>query len=334
MTPELQDAFARQGRACATMGSAFMAGLMAVLPEVWPAGGELADAVARLPGAPGPEGASIPLRVASGLHALVLAGRDPALAAVWPGGEGGDLREAVAQAMVQQGGWLADWVQRPPQTNEVGRSAPLAAAARVVVARTGLPLALFELGASAGLNLLFDRHAAPGSPVDLRPVWTGEGPPDVPLPVLTRRGVDLTPLSPVTDALRLTACVWPDQAARLARLRAALAVAASDPPQVDRGDAGNWLAARLAEPVPAGVVRFVFHTIAFQYFPPATQDRVRATIEAAGGRATDTRPLAHVALEADATPGSAALTLRLWPGGAVRNLARAGFHGEWIDWRG
>lgn len=38
-------------------------------------------------------------------------------------------------------------------------------------------------------------------------------------------------------------------------------------------------------------------------------------------------------MEADATPGSAALTLHLWPGDRHIALGRADFHGRWIDWQ-
>ena len=55
-------------------------------------------------------------------------------------------------------------------------------------------------------------------------------------------------------------------------------------------------------------------------------------MDAAGRAATQAAPLAWVAFERDATPGSAALSLRLWPGGAPRLLARCDFHGAWARW--
>jgi hypothetical protein len=78
----------------------------------------------------------------------------------------------------------------------------------------------------------------------------------------------------------------------------------------------------------------VYHTVAWQYFPPETQARCRAALEAAGARATAEAPLAHVGMEADATPGGAALTATLWPGGEARTLARVDFHGRWVAWQG
>jgi hypothetical protein len=77
----------------------------------------------------------------------------------------------------------------------------------------------------------------------------------------------------------------------------------------------------------------VFHTVAWQYFPAETQARCRAALAAAGARATPDAPLARIGMEADAAPGSAALTVTLWPGGETRELARVDFHGRAVDWR-
>ena len=78
----------------------------------------------------------------------------------------------------------------------------------------------------------------------------------------------------------------------------------------------------------------VYHTIAWQYFPPETQARCRAALAAAGAQATSDAPLAHVGMEADGTKGSAALTVTLWPGDETRQLGRVDFHGRWIAWHG
>jgi len=55
-------------------------------------------------------------------------------------------------------------------------------------------------------------------------------------------------------------------------------------------------------------------------------------LDEAGAAATPGRPLAHLAMEADGSGKGAALTLRLWPGGGVRQLARVCYHGRWIEW--
>ena len=135
----------------------------------------------------------------------------------------------------------------------------------------------------------------------------------------------------MTDRLRLIAYLWADQPDRLARTAQALDLAARLRPDVTRGDAIDWLANRLTTQH-SGALHVVFHTVAWQYFPPATQARGTALLAAAGAKASPDAPLAHLTMEADTTPGSAAVTLTLWPSGQVIRLGRADFHGRSIDW--
>lgn len=332
-----------QARSCAALGSPFTARLLTLAADRLAPGTALADRLLGWPGDISARGASVPLRLAGALHALALDGSDPALAAAYaaPPGDAA-LWAAVASALARHEARLMRWLDSPPQTNEVGRSAALIAAGHWLAARHGLPLVLSELGASAGLNLLWDRYALAlpdGSrrgPVEaaltLAPGWTGALPPDAAVRVIDRAGVDLNPLDPAADRLRLLAYVWPDQPDRLARLRAALAEAGRSHPPVARGDAADWLSARLATRHP-GALHLVCHTIAWQYFPPGTQARCRAALDAAGAAARDDAPLARLAMEADGAGPGAALTLTSWPGGGTVELARVDFHGRWIDWR-
>ncbi len=298
---------------------------------------------ARLHGWPGDmsaRGDAVPLRLAAGLHALVLSGRDPGLAAVWPAPAAvtdATLWAAVADALARHEAWLTDWLDRAPQTNEVARSAVLIAAAHWL---GGGSLVVSELGASAGLNLLFDRWRleTPGgglgpeaAPVRLAPRWTGGPPAPADVTIADRAGVDLHPCDPVTDRLRLLAYVWADQPQRLARMAAALDVAARQRPGVAAGDAADWLAGRLGVRH-AGALHLVCHTIAWQYFPPVTQARCAALLAEAGAVADADAPLAHLSMEADAVRDGAALTLTLWPPGAAWVLGRADFHGRWLRW--
>lgn len=336
-------AFRAQGRACARLGSPFMARLMAALADLWDGESPLARPWAGYAGDLGPAGASLPLRVAGGLHALHLSGRDPALSAVYPPAEPSEaaLRAAVADALTRHAGFLLEWTARAPQTNEVRRAAVVAAAARWLAARHPLPLALSELGASGGLNLGLDRFAleiggrryGPADPVlTLAPAWEGPLPPEADVQVAERRGVDRMPLdvSTAEGRLRLLAYLWADQPERLARTRAAIA---ADTAPVDAGDAADWLEAGRAAPRP-GRLHLIFHTIAWQYFPQATQARAAAAITRAAAAATRNAPLAWLAMEADGNAEGAALTLRLWPGDHALALGRADFHGRWIRWEG
>lgn len=342
MNAELQKAFSRQASACAGLGSGFTAQLMELLPGLLPNAPRLLARLDAWPEAPGPEGASLPLRLAGGLHALVRAGQAQDLAAQYPPNPGECLEAPLARVLAEHEDWLDSWIESPPQTNEVGRSAVLIPVARALAERFGLPLRLSELGASAGLNLRFDafrlrageKLIGTASTVLLTPDWRGRALAEGPDPkVIDRRGVDLAPVDPCRDADRLMAYVWPDQTERLRRLEAALDLATRIPAPVDRGDAADWLEARLADPG-AGSCHMVFHTVAHQYFPKTTQDRIRAAMEQAGAAATATAPLAWVGMESDGGLEGAGITLRLWPGDLRADLGRAGFHGQWVDWRG
>lgn len=331
----IRDAFRDQARACAALGSPLMERLMTGLADALRPGDPVSDRVLGWQGDASSRADSVPLRLAGGLHALILTGRDPALAAAYASET--DPTEAALAAVRRHPAFLLDWLASPPQTNEVRRSAPLIAAAHWLTARFGLPLVLSELGASAGLNLLWDHYALTvedqtfgpkRTTLTLRPEWTGPAPPPFAPTILDRRGVDLNPLDPVADRLRLLAYLWADQPDRIARTRAALDIASQMCPPVDRADAADWLEARLQTPQD-GALHLVFHTVAWQYFPRATTVRALAAMERAG----QDRPLARLAMEADDQARGAALTLTLWPGGKTIPLGRADFHGRWVDWQ-
>lgn len=342
----LSDAFLDQAHSCVALDSPFMGQLLTCLAQHWPADTALAARFATFEGDIGPRGHSLPLRLAGGLHALVLSGQAPELAAAYPPVRVDDaqLSAAVLKALETHEAFLLDWVESPPQTNEVRRSAALIAGAQVAAARFDVPLVLSELGASGGLNLMWDHYAlhigktviGPKAPaLTLAPDWEGPLPPDAHVKVAERAGVDLNPLDArdPDHLLRLTAYLWADQPERLALTRAAAAV--FDAP-IARADAIDWLEARLATPRP-GHLHLIQHTIAWQYFPQEAQARGVALIEEAGARATMDTPLAWLALEndGDATGRKgAALTLRMWPGDIKLTLGRADFHGRWVHWTG
>lgn len=339
----LQDALQFQARACAELGSPFTATLLRVIAGNLKRGTPLNDRLLDWPGNLGPSGESVPLRLAGSLNGLVLDKVAPDLARCYPPNpvpSDDALWSAVDAAMTDHADRLNDWLNSPPQTNEVARSAVLIAVGHWIRARSDLPLRLSELGASAGLNLNWDQYALAlgdlvlgpeNAALTLHPAWDPPPPPAAAPRVMERRGVDLSPLNAAdpADQLRLCAYVWPDQTERLDRIRSAFAV---PPAVVDRGDAADWLVSRLLEQ-PDKQMHLIYHTVAWQYFPAKVQARARALIEAAGARATPTRPLAWFGMEADSidAPG-AGLTLRLWPGDLTIPMGRADFHCRWVRW--
>ena len=341
---DLLDAFRHQSVSCANLGSPFMGRLFALLADNWPGDSALACKCATFQGDLGPAGASLPLRIASGLHALVLQGNDLAQAYPPQTVSDADLLGRVLDVIDDKSEFLCDWIDSPPQANEIRRSAVLIAGAHVALQHFDLPIRLSELGASGGLNLMWDRFALVANghrfgpdtaPVTFRPDWTGPVPPKATPNVVERCGVDLRPLDPTKekDLLRLTAYLWPDQPDRLEMTRAAAGCASS---LVEQGDAIDWLDRRLnAEH--QGQLHMIQNTVAWQYFPSEAQARGLALIRAAGERATPSMPLAWLSLETDGDInglGGAAITLKLWPGDLSIMLGRADFHGRWIRWTG
>lgn len=284
---------------------------------------------------PGPS--ALALRLMGAVHRLVLSGRAPELAKHYPsaGGAAGDAWPAFLGVLHERRDELRGLVERPVQTNEPGRCAALLGGFLEIARANGLPLRLLEVGSSAGLNLRFDRYryelgherwGPAGSQVPIRARVTGMPPLDTPLEIASRAGCDTSPLDPRSDEDRLTLAsyVWPDQVERHERLRAALTVAEDVEAPIDRAVAASWTEARLAEPA-GDVTTVVFHSIVMQYLPDDERERFERALENASG------PLAWLRME----PGDESLTeirLTLWPGGEDRLLARAGYHGDPVDW--
>lgn len=335
-------AFVRQAEGATKLDSPFMEKLCNMLGEQLDRKTETGRRVLDWPGNADVFSDALPLRLTGGLHALVRRGGAPGLSACYPPNALPDedtlwaaLRPVLAEPE------LLLWLDRAPQTNEVGRSAVLMSGLLVVADLFPQPVELLELGASAGLNLLLDRYGYdlggvragdPESVLQLRPEWKGAPPPDARVEVVGRRGVDLHPLDARRDGERLLAYVWPDHARRLAQLEAALAIAAEDPPEIECGEAAGWVEARFAEPREAGVTRVVLHSIAFQYFPEETKARIAAAMEEAGAAASLAAPLAWLRYEHDKGDDRITLRLRTWPGGEERLLARCHPHGSSMRW--
>ncbi|GAA3445718.1 DUF2332 domain-containing protein [Planomonospora venezuelensis] len=339
----------RQARSCADLGSPLYAALLGRVAQDVRAGGACAEAVAGYEDAPGPD--AVALRLLGGVHALVLAGRAPELAAHYPSAGGTfdpdrpdacwpAFRQAVSSGME----WVRDWMTRPPQTNEVGRANLLITGLLAAARSAPLPVRLFELGSSAGLNLRADRfrYVADGfswgpadSPVVLDGAWRGAPPPWLPgaarehpaLTVVERRGCDLTPIDPLSPegALALRAYLWPDQEARAARLDAALRLAARVPAEVGTAGAADFLTGVRLVP---GTLTVVWHSIMRQYVPAGEWARVEDELERLASAATPDAGFAHISFEPRRAGGGHRFRLAVRLGGAAEEvLADAAPHG-------
>lgn len=182
---------------------------------------------------------------------------------------------------------VADLVRtRTTQTNIPARCAMLLPA----LAALPQPLALLEVGASAGLCLYPDRYgyAYAGHPVlPGSPTFRCTASPGTPVPargveVVWRAGLDLNPLDVADpdDRAWLTALVWPGEEHLRDQLHAAAEVARADPAPVHRGDLVTDLPALLAD-MPAGATPVVFHTAVLAYVPdPGDRARFAAAVTA------------------------------------------------------
>jgi hypothetical protein len=343
----VREAFRIQGEYCDGLGSPFTAELCRTIGVCLNRSTSLGERILGWRRRADAAGDSVPLRLAGGLHALARSGRAPRLAAIYPPHHlpaRDVLWDVLDETFRREQAELARWLDMPRQTNEVGRSAPLMAGLLVIAAAFDLPMALYEIGASAGLNLILDRYSyrlgavaagAPASPLLLSPQWTGASPPRAEISVNYRRGVDLRPLrvSDPADCERLVAYVWPDQRDRVERTLLAIDIARAGPPPIGEGDAADWVEQTLpAHPQP-GVVRVLMHTIAFQYFPKTAQERVIRHIGRIGTLATPKAPFAWLRFEVEPQQ-SAVLRLTIWPGGTDRMPARGDAHGRSITWLG
>ena len=287
------------------------------------------------------------LRLLGGVHAFVLSGLAPELAAFYPSAGGtpetapGSPRAwaALRQLLADHGEELRGWLDHPPQTNEVGRAAALLGGLRHIAAEKKLPVRLIEVGASAGLNLRADHFFVPGpagsfgnpaSPVVLTGGWLGTPPPVSRIHIVERAGGDLSPLDPLTAAGRLkaTAYVWPDQADRLRRLRGSFRLAARVPAQV-RAESASVTVAR-TKLVP-GTWTVVWHSIFRQYLSDLQRAELTAGVVALGAAATYRARFAYLYLE-QSRAGGCPVTLTTWPGGHRRILGSAPAHGLPVRW--
>lgn len=227
------------------------------------------------------------------------------------------------------------------QTNEAGRCAVLLP----LLASLPQPLALIEVGASAGLCLYPDRYrylyderpplGPADSPVSLPCRTTGPVPfPERPPSVVWRAGVDLNPLD-VRDAdqVRWLEClIWPEQTHRLDRLRDAVRIVRAEPPHLVRGDL-NRTVRELVARVPRGATPVVFHSAVMPYLSEGERQAFTETVRSLPVRWISNEspglfPSVEGRLPHPVSPDRTAFALAL----DERPVALGSPHGQWLEW--
>ena len=234
---------------------------------------------------------------------------------------------------------------RSVQTNEVARCSSLVPAFGLVATRTGgKPLAIVELGASAGLNLLWDayvydyvtagRIGDPRSPVHITCEPRGNYLPPLPrsIPNVRHRvGIDLAPIDVAdTSATRwLRALIWPEHSERAQLLEAALAVARRSPPPLVSGDLADVLPDVLTD-VPGDASLCIVHTYTLNHCTNATRERLDEILATVARE----RDLFRISLEYHAPREHPRLVLFTYHHGALsdEHLAFCESYGRWIEW--
>jgi hypothetical protein len=344
--PDVVSGLRMQAGFCRTLGSPLNGDLLERAAVDWLAGGPVRALMA-----PWQDldlkaqfDAATPLRLIGSWHELALSGDDPAVAAAYDALDADAIWAAVQTAMVERRDRLARFMAHEPQTNEVRRSICLIGGFLEVAKATGLPLRCFEIAASAGLNLSWDRYryrmgettwGDPAAAVQMDTDWSGPAPPvDARIEVIERAACDRRPtdLRDPDQRRRLIAYIWADQADRLARLNAAIEVALAEDVRVETADAADWVRARV-RPTP-GAATVLYHSVFWQYMPPESQAALAVLIEEIGAAATPDAPFAWLRMEPPpGTPGME-VRLTLWPGGQERKLADVHPHGAQVRWSG
>jgi hypothetical protein len=305
-----------------------------------------------------PPSAHLPPALLAAVHYLLLEDPDHPLAAVYSGRSDADPAPLFLQlCRDRREKVMALLSTRHIQTNDCGRSALIGPGLTWLSSQLSEPMALTDVGASAGLNLLCDRYridygaaGATGpsaSPVHIACRVAGGNPPIAAAlpPLRSRIGIDRSPidLGQPEDARWLLACVWPDTG-RLERTAASIHLAQQDPPKVVTGDANDTLPRILAD-LPIGVTAVIVTTWAFAYFSLEGRQRFVELLEAE----SQMRTIAWLSAEGagtvaafadqpvpDRDAGADLLGAAVFEGGAARweLLGIVHEHGAWIDWRG
>jgi len=343
---EMLRALLQQAESCRSLGSAMYSSLFTDLAADYADGGRTYALLAGRSLRPVHD--AVPLRLAGAIHRVVLQGKDDRLARHYPSVGGKPAEDFTADFI----GYMRDHLDAienglatQVQTNEVGRSVAHLVLSHWITTLGVEEFNLLEIGASAGLNLNFDRFYGcfgqlrmgdPSSSLRFMGDWFSNAP-DVPrigATAISKRGCDISPIdvSQPGDESRLLSFVWPDQRLRLERLRSAIAIAKTHRPTVDQASADEWIAQQLART--NGQATLIFHSIVWQYLGTQTQNNLKQAIYTAGKTATTAHPIVWARME----PAGAVADIQVdvFDGSSAEprhfRLAEIGYHGQNMNW--
>jgi hypothetical protein len=349
MTTVLEE-FRLQSHFCGEFGSRFTKELLAKAADDIEAGGIVEKLTHGWPDNPRKDAVS--LRVAGVLHAAALTARDPKLHMEYPGTRSDwsmDRIWPIARDFLErEEAHVRDFMKSPPQTNETGRASGLVAAFLWLAEFSPQPFHMLELGASAGLNMNWDRFGFAHSPwkrtastpliptriEGMPPAWRD-------IAIASRKACDQNPLdyNDPEQRLRLRAYIWADQTARLERLNAALDLARAQGHKVEKADAAEWVRRKLTGDLPVGT-SVIYHSVFYQYPPKEVRAAIRDAIEEGGSRTTTDQRLAWVRFEPESVVGGPrgstryVLNVVSWNAGkrGEATLADVDPHGRTMTW--
>jgi hypothetical protein len=343
---EMLRALLQQAESCRSLGSAMYSALFTDLAADYADGGRTYALLAGRSLRPVHD--AVPLRLAGAIHRVVLQGKDDRLARHYPSVGGKPAEDFTADFI----GYMRDHLEdvenglaTQVQTNEVGRSVAHLVLSHWLTTLGVEQFSFLEIGASAGLNLNFDRFYGcfgqlrmgdPSSSLRFMGDWFSNAPdvPRVSATAIGKRGCDISPIDVARpdDEARLLSFVWPDQKLRLERLRSAIAIAKAHRPIVDAASADEWIALQLARPNEHATL--IFHSIVWQYLGTETQNRLKHAIYSAGESATPTAPIVWARME-PAGP-VADIQVDVFDGLSSEprhyRLAEIGYHGQNMNW--
>ena len=343
---EMLRALLQQADSCRSLGSPMYSALFTDLAADYADGGRTYALLAGRSLRPVHD--AVPLRLAGAIHRVVLQGKDDRLARHYPSVGGKPAEDFTADFIGYMRDHLEDiesGLSTQVQTNEVGRSVVHLVLSHWLTTLGIEEFSLLEIGASAGLNLNFDkfygcfgqlRMGDPSSSLRFMGDWFSNAPdvPRVSAVAINKRGCDISPIDVTQpdDEARLLSFVWPDQRLRLERLRNAIAIAKMHRPIVDQASADEWTAQQLART--SGHATLIFHSIVWQYLGTETQNRLKQAIHDAGKSATAAAPLVWARME----PAGAVADVQVdvFDGTSTEprhfRLAEIGYHGQNMNW--